>query len=797
MTVRMALALAAAATAAAGAAWADPPASVGEVVVVAPAPLPGGMIDPDKLPGAVRVLSGAALGASAHTGLADALSGRSAAIHVSDEQGSTFRPDVEFRGFDASPILGAAGGEGLAVYQNGVRQNEAFGDLVDWDLSPSFAVDKITLMGADPVFGLNAVGGALSLTMKDGFTAPGGALELSGGSFGRATGTLQYGASHGGFGLYVGMNATGDQGYRDHSPARLRQLYADLGWRGDRASVHLSLQGADNTLSAVGAAPVQMLAIDRRAAFSFPQTVRDRLAAVTLSASYAASPVLDLAADLYGRRFRQSTLDGNTTDISNEGCANPADNPDGAFLCLGSSRNTVYDRRGAPVPDFLGPAMAAGADVAYGQLDRTSTISDSVGGALQATATAKLFGRPNHLVVGVAVDHGRTRFATTSELGSMDGRLHVVGAGYVIDQAASPQAASQALAAGAFIAPVDLVATNTYAGVYFSDALDLTARLTATVAGRYNWAALDLDDRIGTSLNGSHRYDRFNPAIGATYRIAPGLSAYAGYAESNRNPTPAELACADPLRPCVLAGQLVADPPLKPVVGRTWEAGLRGRARAAPLAADLVWSLGVFRTDTDNEILDIATSAFSAGQGYFANAGAARRQGVEARASLTAARWSLGLDYSLVDATFRSRLSLPSRSPFADPVSGDITVRPGDHMPLIPAQRLVINADWSLTPRLSLGADLRVQGGAWLGGDDSNQAPRLPGWTRLDLRARYRLHPRIELFARIENVADARYATYGVFTGLDGLPPSLVLSDPRSFTPAAPRAAYVGLTANF
>ena len=797
MTLKRALGVAAAMAAAGGVAWADPPATVGEVVVIAPTPLSGSVIDPDKLPGAVTVLSGRAMGPGAHLGLADALSGQSAQIHVSDEQGSIYQPDVEFRGFDASPILGAAGGEGLAVYQNGVRQNEAFGDLVDWDLSPGFAIDKIALMGADPVFGLNAVGGSISLTMKDGFSAPGGVVELSGGAFGQATGTLQYGASRDGFGLYVGLNASGEEGYRNHSPAQVRQLYADLGWRGDRASAHLSLQGADNVLSAVGATPTQMLALDRRAAFSFPQTVRDRLAAVTLSGAYKVSPVVDLTANLYYRRLEQSTLDGNTTDVSNQGCANPLDNPDGAFLCLGSAGNTVYDTKGEPAPNFLGPAIVAGGDLTYGELDRTSTTSDSVGGALQATVTARLLGLDNQWVVGAAVDYGRTRFTTTSELGSIDASLHVVGAGYVIDQAASPQAASQALAAGEFIAPVDLAATNTYAGLYFSEALDVTTRLTLTAAGRYNWAALGLADQIGTSLNGHHSYARFNPALGTTYRIAPGLTVYAGYAESNRNPTPAELACADPLRPCVLAGQLVADPPLKPVVGRTWEAGLRGRTRAEPLDADLAWSLGVFRTDTDNEILNVATSAFSAGQGYFANAGAARRQGLEAQASLTAARFSLSLNYSVVDATFQSWITLPSRSPYADPLSGDITVRPGDHIPQIPAQRLVINADWSAMQRLSLGADLRVQGGAWLAGDDSNRGPKLPGWARLDLRARYQLSQRLELSARIENLADARYATYGAFARLDGLPPTLKLTDPRSFTPAAPRAAYFGLRASF
>ncbi len=52
--------------------------------------------------------------------------------------GNPFQPDFYFRGFDASPVSGTP--QGLAVYQNGVRINEAFGDTVNWDLIPTSAV---------------------------------------------------------------------------------------------------------------------------------------------------------------------------------------------------------------------------------------------------------------------------------------------------------------------------------------------------------------------------------------------------------------------------------------------------------------------------------------------------------------------------------------------------------------------------------------------------------------------------------------------------------------------------------
>ena len=78
-------------------------------------------------------------------------------------------------------------------------------------------------------------------------------------------------------------------------------------------------------------------------------------------------------------------------------------------------------------------------------------------------------------------------------------------------------------------------------------------------------------------MDGRHEFSRFNPAAGLTWRFAEGATAYAGYSEANRAPSPAELSCADPLAPCSLTNFFVGDPPLKQVKARTVEAGVRGR----------------------------------------------------------------------------------------------------------------------------------------------------------------------------------------------------------------------------
>jgi hypothetical protein len=44
--------------------------------------------------------------------------------------------------------------------------NEAFGDTVNWDLIPNIAIDRADVRTNNPVFGLNALGGAINLQMR-------------------------------------------------------------------------------------------------------------------------------------------------------------------------------------------------------------------------------------------------------------------------------------------------------------------------------------------------------------------------------------------------------------------------------------------------------------------------------------------------------------------------------------------------------------------------------------------------------------------------------------------------------
>ena len=112
-------------------------------------------------------------------------------------QGNPFQPDVNYRGYTASPLLGTP--QGLSVYMDGVRLNQPFGDIVSWDLIPRTAIASTTLMpGSNPLFGLNTLGGALSIQTKSGVTHPGTMLQASYGSDVRRAFDFEHGGTRAG-----------------------------------------------------------------------------------------------------------------------------------------------------------------------------------------------------------------------------------------------------------------------------------------------------------------------------------------------------------------------------------------------------------------------------------------------------------------------------------------------------------------------------------------------------------------------------------------------------------------------
>jgi outer membrane receptor protein involved in Fe transport len=331
-----------------------------------------------------------------------------------------------------------------------------------------------------------------------------------------------------------------------------------------------------------------------------------------------------------------------------------------------------------------------------------------------------------------------------------------------------------------------------YLGLFLHDTLDITKELSLSVGGRYNHAAIDLVDRIGTALNGRHRYERFNPQAGVTWKITPIITAYAGYAEANRAPTPAELSCADPEAPCSLTNFFVGDPPLEQVTTRTFEAGLRGRLEISPRYF-VSGKLGVFTTTNHNDISFVASDI--QGRAFFMNVGRTRRQGIEASAAMSYGAVQASLDYAYMDATYRNKLTLNSPdNPFADN-EGRIFVERGDRLPGIPKHRLKARLDWDVTDRLRLGMDARFASGQFLFGDEGNDAPKTSSYVVLGANASYRIGEHVELFLEAENLLDSNYETFGTFSPTGEVPiiQAPDAEDSRSLGPGPPVTVYFGI----
>ena len=754
---------------------------VDEIVVVGTTPVPGMTVSVDKVPGNVQTLKSSDLSRQDGTAsLTDGLSSHLGSVNINDTLADAFQPDILYRGFEASPVLGTP--QGLAVYQNGVRINEAFGDTVNWDLFPDIAVDRVDIVSANPLFGLNALGGAISVTMKNGFTYHGLDGELSGGSFDQRQGAVEFGGNNGMFGFYAAARVLDQNGWRLFSGDSVRQYYADLSFRQEGASVDLSYARADNQLFGQGAAPVQSLALSPENVFTGPQNNFNTLNFFTLNAQLKFTDGLAVQGVLYARDYRQTIANGDGSDYV--ACTDTT----AATLCQSDGLAPLTNSAGAPIPD-----ISNGGATLIGQNDFERIRSDGLGASLQLTNTAPLLGHGNDFAMGATFDTAETNFFSGTEVGVLNASLTVLPSGLYVDTPEGTEFSAT---------PVNLNANNKYYGFYLTDTFDVTSLLSVTASGRYNVAKIDLSDQIGTALSGNNRFTHFNPALGATYQLASGVTAYGGYSTNNRAPTASEIECSDPLQPCLLPSSLAGDPPnLRQVIAHTLEFGLRGRSSSPD--AHFSWNASVFRTNSDDDIYGIATSVST---GFFQNVGSTRRQGFEASVNYQGQQWSGYAQYSYVDATFRSALVLNSPSnPFQD-ANGNIQVLPGDRLPLIPLSRVKLGADYSLSHDWSVGGSLVLATSSFYRGDESNQNPQLPGYHVVSLRTSYRLSKQVELFANVQNLFDERYSTFGLFSdptgvGAPGVPPDAVSNGPgvdnRFQSPGMPRAYFGGVKIRF
>lgn len=745
------------------------------VEVIESTPLPGIGIEKERVPSNVQTVKGKALEEQKNLTIADYMSQNMTGVNVNDTQNNPFQPNVNFRGFTASPLLGTP--QGLSIYQDGVRINEPFGDVVSWDLVPMNALANMSLIpGSNPLFGLNTLGGAISMQTKRGYTHQGGAIEMSGGSWGRFNTQVEYGGvAPNGIDYFIAGNYFDEDGWRDASPSEVRQLFGQVGWRNDTTDLSLNVSLADNDLIGNGLVQKEFLrAQDWDAINTKPDQTENKLAFFNFNASHWLSDTTMLSGNAYYRKVRTRTLNGDVNDDIDPNdpgfdltdCVPGADDDDAEISCGGA-------------------------------LNRSKSDRDGFGFSAQLDFNQDLWGHENLFIVGVGYDRGQTDFEQGTEFGTINAGRGVDGIGVFGDEG-----------------EVELRGVTRTWSLFASDTFSFNDLYHLTVSGRYNHTRVENRDQLipdasnPESLTGNHTFHRFNPAIGLAITPSQTLSFYVSYNEGSRAPTAIELGCANPDQPCKLPNAMAGDPPLDMVVAKTIEAGVRGK-----ITSDIGYSASVYRTQNTDDIQFIAAN--SSGAGYFDNVGKTRRLGLDigVNGDVGNFRWFAG--YSYVRATYQSRFDLVSEVNSSNDVigvdaNGDdievIHVRPGDSIPGIPRHQFKLRGEWKALPQWTIGTNIVAFSDQYSHGNENNDhdgaGAKVSGYTVVNLDTRYDFGKTgWQVFAKVNNLFDTKYYTGGMlgetffeangtFMGGDDEFSALV-------APGAPRAAWVGVRYRF
>lgn len=742
-----------------------------EVQVIGITPLLGSGIDRDRLPATTNVLGQRQIDRTDIPSLTGAILENIPSSSVTETSSNAFQPDINFRGFTASPAAGTA--QGLAVYVNGARFNDPFGDTVNWDLIPPAAIDTVNIESSNPIFGLNALGGSVNIRLKNGFNYHGGDLTTYGGSYDRGVGILEYGHQFGNFAIYGSGDVSHDGGFRQTQSSDLYRLYTDLGYRNEDAEIHLGINAASTALGNPGANPVQALAADQSAIFTGPNTVYNKYVALNLNGNLILNEKNSLQSVAYFQNLTQRLPNGITEELNT--CSNQP-----GVLCNNDLVTPVTTLGGQIVPDFRHGGF-------YSGLVQEGLDSHAYGASTQLTNESTLLAHRNHFVFGGSFDGSDNVYAAHTSIGGLTYYSHLfIGPGVIINE---PDEG---------INPVRVVTVTRYYGLFADDLFSITPKLDLNLAGRFNNAEVDLHDKLGGPVFGQHSYSRFNPSAGLTYRVTPSVTLYGNYTETNRAPTPTELSCASAATPCSLLNFFVGDPNLKQVVAHTFEIGARGRVGGF-LGGKLAWDVDYYHTKTRDDLIYESTLT-NVNLQYFTNAGSTLRQGVEANLVYNTPRLRLLVGYAFADAAFQSILTLNSlNNPGAD-ANGQIHVVPGNRIPGIPLHRGTIVADYRVTDRWTIGSSTVLQGSVFRFGDEANLTKQVGGYILLSLNTSYRLTGHVTVFGLVNNVTARRYDTYGTFGPIADAPWPFVpggVTDPRTAVPGMPIAGYGGVKVVF
>lgn len=727
-------------------------------------PLPGLNVTRDQIPANVQSASKRQIRESRALNLGDYMNSQLQGVSINDYAGNPYQLDVNYRGFTASPQIGTP--QGLSVFFDGIRVNEPFGDVVNWDLIPQNAIERFDLFpGSNPIFGLNTLGAALSVRSKTGFSAPGIESQVQAGSWGRRQLQLSGGGNDGRLGGFFALTRFEESGWRENSPSRVSQVFGRGDWHGDRASAYASVLYAGNRLVGNGLIPIELFAQRPKAVFTSPDEGRNRLAQFSAGGQFDFTEQINITGQVYHRASKRRGLNGDAYFGFD-------DFGDRDINANGIGRNGATRAGG-----YTGPGVVDGTPI--GVVTRTDLDQRSDGFAAQLNWNLER----HSLMVGVSLDRARTRYDMFQRLGLIDGSHNV----YLDVAAIDPD-----YYAAEFDVPGNnFSGTATTRSLYFQETWSPARELTLTAAARFNHSKVASDLLTRTSAgqvelhelrefrapeftNGqvfartrsseAFTYRSFNPSFGANWRPDDEINLFGNLSRGARTPSVVELGCAFDPTPvervpgtpslgtaprslvgpgCNLPTSLSSDPYLPQIRATSGEVGLRQR-----LSASWAWNLSLFRTDLKDDIYFVGVGD---GRSYFDTIGKTRRRGIELGLNGTLGPMDLTVNYSFTDATFQSTfwtVSPHNSSADFDQNSGYvgdtqvigqdvlptpnaslnrgygtyrmIRVDPGARLPGIPAHALNVRFSFRVTPSWKVGLGMVARSLAYMRGNENN-----------------------------------------------------------------------------
>ena len=751
-----------------------------DVNIISVTPVQGSGLSLDRVPSNVQVIGINELDDKKNFSVVETLNRKAAGISISNLNSSPMQNDINFRGYVAGPLLGTA--QAMAIYQNGMRVNESFGEVVQWDLVPDFAIQNMQLFtGGDPIFGQNAIGGAISLEMKNGFNFEGARLTASGGKDGRTNEVLEYGKNFGDVAVYLGANFNYDNGWRDHSESYLETFYGDIRYRNDDTELYMNIGQAFTDLRGNGAMPLSLMDLEGRdAVYTYPDNTHNKNYYVNLGGNHFVDNNLSIQGNMYYRHMERRNYNGD--EFEGKDCGLDFDRGGGAAdgtLCGEYESNAAADA--VAILDAAGNGIsytALGLELDddeneiedFGAINRSNTKSDAFGFNLQSLYDSQLFEKKNTFIGGVNYDFSKNSFGSSTELGIIQSDRGVQGTGVFVstDEEGEEQ----------FITNMESTTHNL--ALYGSNTIDLDDKTSLNISARWNWASMKMDDQQGEALNGHHFFWRINPGIGLTRKFGS-TTVYASYKESSRNPSVAELACADPDAPCRLPNSFQADPPLDMVVNRNIELGARGikSYNLMGMNHNIDWNLSAYAGRNYNDIIFIGGNRV--GTGYFRNVGNTQRLGTEfALNGKLGKKWTWFTKYAYVRATFETSQRLSSVGHPLNTYDDDdfddnelreafqIQVSKGNEIPGVSPHVGRVGLGYNITDNWVINADIEAQSDQFYRGDEINHSAKVPGFYLLNFRTEYALAAKNNgvssvFFLEGRNLLDENYETGGLY----------------------------------